>query len=90
MDARYMALHGALIKHLKVAAIILDDWEKLHVILEILNTHREPLKEADLVKNMLMYEANVDDDEKKARQLWGTFDVENDWWRCEDGRGCSR
>ena len=34
-----------------------------------------------------MYEANVDDSEKKVRQLCGTFDVENDWWCCEYGRG---
>ncbi len=87
VDVRATALYDALTKQLKVAAIILDTKEKPHVIFEILNTRGEPLKQADLVKNTVMYEANVDDDEKKARQLWGTFDVENDWWRCEDGRG---
>ena len=35
-----------------------------------------------------MYKTNFVDHEQKARQLWVTFEVKNDWWHCdEDGRG---
>ncbi len=85
VDVRATALYSALTEHLKMAAIILDTREKPHVIFEILNTRGELLKQADLVKNTIMYEANVVDSEQKAKQLWGMFD--NDWWREEDGRG---
>lgn len=70
VDARATALHDALVKQLKMAAIILDTREKPHIIFEILNTRGEPLKQADLVKAMIMYEGNAEDDEKKAKQLW--------------------
>ena len=83
--ARADALYQALTEYLKVATIILDDGEKPHFIFEILNTRGESLKEADHIKNTVMYEADVIDDAQKARQLWGMF--ENDWWRREDGRG---
>lgn len=85
VDDRAMALHESLVKHLKMAAIILDTKEKPHVIFEILNTRGEPLKQADLVKNTIMYEANVVDSEQKAKQLW-MFD-NDDWWWEEDGKG---
>ena len=85
VDARATALHNALVKQLKVVSIILDTREERHVIFEILNARGEPLKQADLVKAMIMYKANVDDDEQKARQLWGeTF--EDDWWWEKDGK----
>ena len=85
VDVRATALYDALVKQLKVAAIILDTREKPHIIFEILNTRGELLKQADLVKNTIMYEANVVDSEQKAKQLWGMFD--NDWWWEEDGKG---
>lgn len=70
INARTTALYGTLVKYLKVAVIILDTREKPHVIFKILNTCGDPLKQADLVKNTVMYEANVSDNEKKARHLW--------------------
>ena len=36
---------------------------------EILNTREDPLKQVDLVKNTIMYEANFVDNEQKANQL---------------------
>lgn len=68
-----------------MAAIILDTREKPHIIFEILNTRGEPLKQADLVKAMIMYEGNAEDDKKKAKQLW-MFDDDAWWWE-EDGKG---
>ena len=85
VDARATALYDTLVKQLKVVSIILDTREERHVIFEILNARGEPLKQADLIKSMIMYKANVDDDDQKARELWGMF--EDDWWWEEDGRG---
>ncbi len=82
---RARALHKALTKYLKVATIDLDTSEKPHFIFEILNSRGERLKEADYIKNTVMYEADVIDDWGKANELWGMF--EDDWWRKEESRG---
>ena len=79
------ALEEAITKHLQVAVIDLDEEEKPHIIFETLNARGEPLKESDLVKNTVMYEADVIDDPDKARQLWGMFNDE--WWRQNTSEG---
>lgn len=85
-EERAAALEETLSRHLQVAAIDLDDNEKPHVIFEVLNTRGEALKQSDLVKNTIMYEAGVVDDPVKAKQLWGMFDS-NEWWREETKEG---
>ena len=79
-SARADALEQALTKYIKIAVIDLDKDEKPHVIFETLNARGEPLTQSDLVKNVVMYEANVVDDARKASELWGMFDGEQ-WWR---------
>jgi hypothetical protein len=76
---RANALEEALTEHLKIAVIDLDQGEKPHVIFETLNARGEPLKQSDLIKNIVMYEANVIDNDEQANRLWGFFDGE--WWR---------
>jgi uncharacterized protein with ParB-like and HNH nuclease domain len=73
------ALEETLTEHLQIAAIDLDQDEKPHIIFETLNARGMPLKQSDLIKNTVMYEADVTDDAQKARELWGMFDDE--WWR---------
>ena len=75
------ALEDTLTEHLQIAAIDLDQDEKPHTIFETLNARGERLKESDLIKNTVMYEADVVDDAQKARELWGMF--EDQWWRTE-------
>ena len=82
---RSQALHQVLTDYLKVATIDLDSGEKPHFIFEILNSRGERLKEADYIKNTVMYEADVIDDGERAHVLWGMF--EDDWWRKEESRG---
>lgn len=65
------AFEEALTKHLQIAVIDLDQGEKPHVIFETLNARGEPLKQSDLIKNIVMYEANVIDDAEQANTLWG-------------------
>ena len=84
--ARSRALKKALVQHLQVAAIDLDEGEKPHFIFAVLNTRAEPLKQSDHIKNTVMYEANVVDDGNKANELWGMFD-NNDWWRQDTKEG---
>ena len=77
------ALEDALAKYLEIAVIDLDSDEKPHIIFETLNARGEPLKQSDLVKNTVMYEANVIDDSAAARRLWSMFD--DLWWRKSTG-----
>ena len=81
--ARANALEDTLTKYLQIAAIDLREDEKPHIIFETLNARSEPLKQSDLIKNTVMYKANVinDNDAQKARKLWGMF--EDQWWREE-------
>ena len=83
------ALEETLTKYLQIAVIDLDEDEEPHVIFETLNTRGEPLKQSDLVKNTVMYEADVVDEAKEADKLWGMF--EDEWWRRDTGeRGLDR
>lgn len=77
------ALEATLSQHLEIAAIDLDKDEKPHIIFETLNARGEPLKQSDLVKNTVMYEANVIDDGEAANRLWAMFD--GPWWRHPTG-----
>ena len=85
VDARAHALYDVAKKYLKVATIELDKGDQPHFTFEILNSRGEPLKQADYIKNTVMYEADLIDDETKAQTLWGMF--EDDWWRQEESRG---
>ena len=87
-SARSEALEDTLTKRLLIAAIDLDADEKPHIIFETLNARAERLKESDLIKNTVMYEADVIDDVQKARELWGMFDDE--WWRKEADKKLER
>ena len=84
--ARAKALVEVLTNKLQLAAIDLDEDEKPHRIFEVLNTRGEPLKQSDLVKNTVLYEANVVEDADRARELWGTFDS-SEWWRTQTNEG---
>ena len=83
--ARAQALYDVVKEYLKVATIELDKGDQPHFTFEILNSRGEPLKQADYIKNTVMYEADLIDDETKANALWGVF--EDDWWRQEESRG---
>ena len=79
--ARADALEEALTKDLQIAVIDLDPDEKPHLIFATLNGRAAILTQSDLIKNTVMYEADVTDDPDKAKELWGMF--EDRWWREE-------
>ena len=72
------ALEETLTKYFQMAVIDLDPDEKPHFIFETLNARGEHLKQSDLIKNTVMYEADVVDDPEKSRVFWGMF--EHRWW----------
>ena len=84
-DIRADALEKTLKELLQIAAIDLDADEKPHIIFETLNARAEVLLQSDLIKNTVMYEAEVVDDASRARELWGMF--EDEWWRRDSGEG---
>ena len=79
------ALEEALRKSLLIAVIDLEDDEEPHIIFETLNARGEELKQSDLVKNTVMYEAGVVDEADAAERLWGMF--EDEWWRESSSEG---
>lgn len=83
-EVRADALKKTLTECLQIAAIDLDEDERPHIIFETLNARGEPLKQSDLIKNTVMYEAKVIDDVQKARELWGMFDDER--WQSNIGK----
>ena len=78
-NARSEALEETLTTHLQMAAIDLEEDEQPHIIFETLNARGEPLRQSDLVKNTVMYEAGVTDDREKGDRIWGMFT--DPWWR---------
>ena len=84
--ARAEALEETVTKHFQIAAIDLDESEKPHFIFGVLNTRGETLTQSDLIKNTVMYEADVVDDAQAAKALWGMFDSD-EWWRRETKEG---
>ena len=79
------ALEETLTRYFEIAVIDLDEDEEPHIIFETLNARGEPLEQSDLIKNIVMYEANVIDNDEQANRLWGFFDGE--WWRQETKEG---
>lgn len=84
-QSRADALETAITRQLQMAAIDLAEREEPHLIFEILNERGERLTQSDLIKNTIMYRANVVDDAGKARQLWGLFNDE--FWRDSTSEG---
>ena len=70
----------ALKSKMQTALLLLDDTEQPNVVFETLNARAEPLKPFELVKNTIMYEGEVIDDEQSANTLWHRR-FEDEWWQ---------
>lgn len=84
---RVEALLRALRNLLHIVVIDLTPTDNPHVIFESLNARGESLLESDLIKNMVMYEADragIVDGTTNADWLW---DFNDRWWVTEIGRG---
>ena len=81
------ALEQAISKLLELVVIDLDQSDDPHVIFETLNARGTPLLQSDLIKNMVLFEAEragVASNSEEAVQLW---DFNDDWWRSEIQQG---
>ena len=93
-DRAATALEAAVSGSLEIVVIDLDDSDNPHVIFETLNARGTPLLQSDMVKNKVLYDAEVgprDDDSEVSeveKHLW-PFD-QDDWWAQEVGRGLQR
>lgn len=63
---------------LETAVLTLEPNEQPNKVFETLNARGEPLKQFELIKNTIMYEGNVIEDDTLANVLWGTEEKEMD------------
>ena len=78
-EQRCQNLLDALEFKLETALLTLDPSEQPNVVFETLNARAEPLKPSELVKNTIMYEGRVTEDEERANTLWNR-QFEDSWW----------
>lgn len=56
---------------LETAVLTLEPNEQPNKVFETLNARAEPLKQSELIKNTIMYEGSVIENEERANVLWG-------------------
>lgn len=87
MESRATALESVIRNHLELVVIDLEREDDPHIIFETLNARGTPLLQADLVKNMVMYEAGnagISLGSEEAQKLWPFSDS---WWLTEVPQG---
>ncbi len=70
-------------KKMQTALLKLDANEQPNLVFETLNGRGEPLHPFELVKNTIMYEGGVTEDDQVADALWSPA-LEEPWW--QDGK----
>ena len=79
-EQRCKSLLTALQSKMQTALLLLDATEQPNVVFETLNGRAEPLSPFELVKNTIMYEGQVIEDDQRASALWHTR-FEGKWWQ---------
>lgn len=79
-EKRAEALELTLTGLLQIVVITLSSSEAAHLIFETLNARGTPLRESDMVKNMVMQESGVTDE----NEVW---EFSNNWWQREISQG---
>ncbi len=87
LSARVEALLRALRSLLHMVVIDLTPTDNPHVIFESLNARGERLLESDLIKNMVMYEADREGLVEGTTNPDWLWDFNSRWWATEIGRG---
>ncbi len=86
-ELRATALERIIRNQLELVVIDLEIEDDPHIIFETLNARGTPLLESDLIKNMIMYEAEnagISTNSEEGRQLW-RFD--EGWWHEDIAQG---
>ena len=71
---------------LETAVLTLNTIEQPNKVFETLNARGEPLSQSELIKNTVMYEGRVIEDEDRANVLWGT-EMEHPYYSREEQEG---
>ena len=82
-------LLDALEQKLETAVLELEASEQPNRVFETLNARAAPLKQFELVKNTVMYEGGVVEDEERAGVLWMP-DFDDGYWYQEPAGGVSK
>lgn len=82
-------LLDALERKLETAVLELEASEQPNRVFETLNARAAPLKQFELVKNTVMYEGGVVEDEERAGVLWMP-DFDDGYWYQESAGGVSK
>lgn len=82
-EERAEALELTLTSLLQIVVITLSSSEAAYLIFETLNARGTPLRESDMVKNMVMQESGITDDADETK-VW---EFSNDWWQTEVTQG---
>ena len=73
---------------LEIVVIDLDQNDDPNVIFEALNARGTPLRQYDLVKNMVLHEAGIrPDDEEQPEAVVGPWEFYDSWWEESVGPG---
>ena len=61
-----------------------------HIIFETLNARGTPLLQSDLIKNVVLYKAGIEESESNSNKTLRLWNFPGDWWRTEIGKGGNR
>lgn len=77
------ALHAVIARRLEMVVIDLDHNEEEYVIFETLNARGTPLEDSDLIRNMILAEANKSGIDEKCLP----WEFSNNWWTTQIRQG---
>ena len=89
-DARAAALESTVTHLLQLVVIDLGINDEPHIIFETLNARGTPLLQSDLIKNMVLYKAGIEESESNSNETLRLWNFPGDWWRAEIGKGGNR
>ncbi len=85
--ARVQALERAVTLLLELVVIDLELEDDPHIIFETLNARGTPLLQSDLIKNMVLYEAEVTSKVNTSQAVACLWEFSDGWWRKEIRQG---
>ncbi len=89
-DVRAGALERTLTYLLQLVVIDLSINDEPHIIFETLNARGTPLLQSDLIKNVILYKAGIEESESNSNKTLRLWNFPGDWWRTEIGKGGNR
>lgn len=89
-EVRAGALESTVTHLLQLVVIDLGINDEPHIIFETLNARGTPLLQSDLIKNMVLHKAGIEESESNSNKISRLWNFPEDWWRAEIGKGGNR